>query len=380
MSRKKSSAVNCFMLFLVIIGCLALSTILISLLYLPMSVENEFGKPTADLSFTTRIYYAVLLLSHETDLTTPLNPDGVDQNFNIDTGESAMSVIERLQSEGLIRNAEAMRIYLQYSGFDTSLQAGVHQLSPSMTPLEIANIIQSLNRTVLDFSVLPGWRLEEIAAILPTSGLEISPDQFINAARQFPNRLSFSADLPGNAGCEGFLFPGMIQVPRTTTVDQLIQLLLQNFDRNMTAEIKAGFSRQGLTIFQAVTLASIVEREAIIDDEMPLIASVYLNRIAQGMKLDADPTVQYAIGYQSTEKTWWANPLEANDLNLDSPYNTYLYPGLPPGPIANPGLNALNAVANPQTSPYFYFRSACDKSGRHVFAQTYAEHLANACP
>jgi UPF0755 protein len=379
MSRKKPSAVNCFVLFLAIIGCLALSTILISVLYLPLSIEKEFGKPAAGMSITTRIYYAVLLLSNETDLITPLNPDGIEQNFNIDTGESAMSVIERLQSEGLIRNAVAMRIYLQYSGFDTALQAGVHQLSPAMTPLEIANIIQSLNRTVLDFSVLPGWRLEEIAATLPTSGLEISPEQFTTAARQFPMGLSFSADLPDNAGCEGFLFPDVIQVPRTTTVDQLIQLLLQNFDRNLTAEIKAGFARQGLTIYQAVTLASIVQRESIVDDEMPLIASVYLNRIAQGMKLDADPTVQYALGYQPTQKTWWANPLQANDLSLDSPYNTYLYPGLPPGPIANPGKTALNAVANPQPSPYFYFRSACDKSGRHVFAQTYAEHLANAC-
>ncbi len=380
MSRKKLSVANCFVIFLMIIGCLALSTILICLLYLPVNVEKEFGKPVAGLSFTTRIYYAVMLLSHENDLTMPLNPEGSEQNFTIDMGEPAMSVIERLQSEGLIRSAEAMRIFLQYSGFDTSLQSGVHRLSPAMTPLEIANTIQSLNRTVLDFSVLSGWRLEEIAATLPTSGLEISPEQFIAAARQFPTGLSFSVDLPGNAGCEGFLFPSMIQVPRTTTVDQLIQLLLQNFDRNLTAEIKAGFTRQGLTVYQAVTLASIVERESVIDDEMPLIASVYLNRIAQGMKLDADPTVQYALGYQMNQKTWWKNPLEANDLSLDSPYNTYLYPGLPPGPIASPGINALNAVANPQSSPYFYFRSACDKSGRHVFAQTYEEQLANACP
>jgi UPF0755 protein len=380
MSRKKPSVVNCFVLFLIIIGCLALSTILISLFYVPVSVEKEFGKPAASLSFPIRIYYTLMLLNNETDLTTPMNPESPEQNFNIETGEPAYSVIQRLQSEGLIRNAEAMRLYLQYSGFDTSLQAGTHQLSPAMTPVEIANIIQSLNRTVLDFSVLPGWRLEEIAATLPTSGLKITPEQFISTASRFPAGYSFSADLPDHAGCEGFLFPGVIQVPRTTTVDQLIQLLLLNFDQNITPEIKAGFTRQGLTIYQAVTLASIVEREAVIDDEKPLIASVYLNRIAQDMKLDADPTVQYSLGYQSAQKTWWKNPLTANDLAFDSPYNTYLYSGLPPGPIANPGLTALNAVANPQPSPYFYFRSACDKSGRHVFAQTYTEHLANACP
>lgn len=368
------------MLFLVITGCVAFSTILVSLMYLPVSVENEFGKPASGMKFTSRVYYSLLLLSHEVDLTTPVNSTGVEQNFNIDNGESALSVIQRLQSEGLIRNAESMRVYLQYSGFDTSLQAGMHQLSPAMTPLEIANIIQSLNRTVLDFSVLAGWRLEEIAAGLPTSGLEITPEQFMAAAKQFPAGVSFSAELPNNASCEGFLFPGVIQVARTTTIDQLIQSLLQSFDKNVSAELRAGFSRQGLTIYQAVTLASIVEREAVIDEEMPLIASVYLNRFAQNMKLDADPTIQYALGYQPASKTWWKNPLYATDLEMDSPYNTYLYPGFPPAPIANPGLNALNAIANPEPSPYFYFRSACDKSGKHVFAQTFAEHLANACP
>ena len=98
------------------------------------------------------------------------------------------------------------------------------------------------------------------------------------------------------------------------------------------------------------------------------------------MKLDADPTVQYAVGYNSAQGTWWTNPLSHADLATDSPYNTYLYHGLPPGPIANPGLTALQAVAYPAQSPYYYFRALCDNSGRHIFAQTYAEHVANACP
>ncbi|MBN1535284.1 MAG: endolytic transglycosylase MltG [Anaerolineales bacterium] len=380
MSRKKSSPINCFVLFLIIIGFLAFSILIISLLYLPVNVENAFGKPVTGISYPSRIYYAWLLLSYEADLTTPVNPSAEIQNFHIEVGESAISVIQRLQSEGLIRDAEAMRVYLQYSGYDTSLQAGTHQLSPAMTSIEIANIIQSLNRTTIDFSVLPGWRVEEIAALLPTSGLEITPEQFISAAQQFPAGLSFSDEIPAHTGCEGFLYPGIIQVARTTPVDSLIQSLLINFDKNLSPELKVGFSHQGLTIYQAVTLASIVERESVIDEEMPLIASVYLNRLSQNMKLDADPTVQYALGYQSSSNTWWANPLSADDLAFDSPYNTYLNTGLPPTPIANPGMNALKAVANPESSPYLYFRSACDKSGRHVFAKTYAEHLANACP
>jgi UPF0755 protein len=113
---------------------------------------------------------------------------------------------------------------------------------------------------------------------------------------------------------------------------------------------------------------------------MPLIASVFLNRLAAGMPLEADSTAQYALGYQEKTHTWWKNPLSLGDLQVDSPYNTYLYGGLPPGPISNPGLNALRAVAFPAQAEYYYFRAACDGSGEHNFAETFEEHLQNACP
>jgi UPF0755 protein len=121
-----------------------------------------------------------------------------------------------------------------------------------------------------------------------------------------------------------------------------------------------------------------VEREAILDEEMPTIASVFLNRLSSEMKLDSDPTVQYAAGFNHTQNTWWTNPVV--DTEIDSPYNTYLHPGLPPGPIGNPSLEALQAVAFPAQTGYYYFRAACDHSGRHVFAVTYEEHINNGCP
>jgi len=127
-------------------------------------------------------------------------------------------------------------------------------------------------------------------------------------------------------------------------------------------------------------LASIVEREAVLDEEMPLIASVFLNRLAAGMKLEADPTVQYALGYTAEQAAWWKNPLSAADLGVDSPYNTYRFPGLPPGAICNPGLGALQAVAFPAQTAYYYFRADCENLGAHNFAKTYEEHLGNACP
>jgi len=156
--------------------------------------------------------------------------------------------------------------------------------------------------------------------------------------------------------------------------------LLDNFDVKVDPEMRAGFQDQGLTFHQAVILASIVQREAIVEEEMPLIASVFLNRLSAGMKLDSDPTVQYALGYDPIKTTWWKTPLSLDDLAISSPYNTYLQVGFPPGPISNPGLSALKAIAHPSQTPYFYFRAVCDGSGRHNFSQTFEEHQQNACP
>jgi UPF0755 protein len=129
-----------------------------------------------------------------------------------------------------------------------------------------------------------------------------------------------------------------------------------------------------------VTIASIVQREAVVDTEMPLIASVFYNRLAIGMNLQTDPTIQYALGYNTAQGTWWTNPLSMDDLKIDSPYNTYIYPGLPPGPISNPGLAALEAVAHPTDSIYYYFQAKCDGSGLHNFSETFDQHQQNYCP
>jgi len=160
----------------------------------------------------------------------------------------------------------------------------------------------------------------------------------------------------------------------------LIAELVRNFAYHLSPDLRQGFQQQGLSIYQAVTLASIVQREAVQEEEAPIIASVYLNRLRIQMKLDADPTVQYALGFNPSLNTWWTNPLSMADLQIDSPYNTYIYVGLPPTPISNPGINALRAVAFPAQTAYYFFRARCDGSGFHEFAQTFEEHLQNACP
>jgi UPF0755 protein len=158
----------------------------------------------------------------------------------------------------------------------------------------------------------------------------------------------------------------------------LIGLMLDNFDAKVDASMRQSFGSQGLSVYDAVTLASIVQREAVLAEERPLMVGVFLNRLNQGMLLQADPTVQYAVGFQSDTGRWWKSPLSQADLEIDSMYNTYRYPGLPPGPIANPSLGALGAVADPAVTDFQFFVVDCNSEtiGKHVFSRTFDEHVA----
>jgi UPF0755 protein len=336
-----------------------------------------YGPPAPWLSLPQRVQYSALLIWYNGLLTQPLDPNGTEQAFTIEIGESVDSVANHLEAVGLIRDAESFRSYLIYSGLDTSIQAGEYQLSTTMSALDVAHELQDATPEEVTFVVLPGWRVEEIAESLATSGLPITYDELLTASKSLPQGFDF---LAGAGTVEGFLYPDSYIFPRDIpSAGEMISEMVRNFSAHLSSDLQSGFERQGLTIYQAVTLASMVEREAVQDDEQALIASVYLNRYKIGMKLDADPTVQYAIGYNMLQQTWWTNPLTLLDLQINSVYNTYIYEGLPPTPIANPSLGALRAVAFPAETPYLFFRAKCDGSGFHEFSETFDEHLQNAC-
>jgi UPF0755 protein len=363
------------------IGCVGplalLCVALAAAIGIPVIAARTFGPAADGLGPWQRVQYSALLLWYDGQVSRPLAVQGGDQPFTISAGEGVVSVANRLEQAGLVASSDAFRTYLVYSGLDTSMQAGQFTLSPALSAMQIAQRLQDATPQQLKFVVLPGWRTEEIAASLPTSGLNFTAAQFMAAAGDPRDRFDY---MPAGVSAEGFLFPDQYTLPRGIQADQLVALLMNHFDVALAPELRDGFVKQGLTIYQAVTLASIVQREALQDDEQPVIASVFLNRIAAGMHLETDPTIQYALGFDVVTNSWWRSPLSLDDLKVVSPYNTYSNAGLPPGPISNPSLTALRAVAFPAVTPYLYFRARCDGSGRHAFAKTFDEQMNNACP
>jgi UPF0755 protein len=380
MNKRRISVSGILSLALITTFCLGICLLLIGYLEINRRTEAAFGSPSPVLDPVQRLRLSVELLNQAGQLLQPADAFGDPVPFEIKFGETPPTIASRLESIGIIPNAPPFITYLKYSGLDTTLQAGDYILSPAVTPVDLAHILQDATPSEVTLSILSGWRVEEIAATLPTSGLEITPDEFLETVSAPGQHILLPLEFPEESSLEGFLYPSSYRLPRQTTAKELISILLEAFNSALTPEILDGLHTQGLDVYQAVTLASIVEREAIVAEEMPVIASVFLNRLVIGMALEADSTVQYARGFNQEQKTWWTNPLSSRDLQFDSPYNTYLYPGLPPGPIANPGSRALRAVAFPAQSPYYYFRAACDDSGKHTFSETFDEHLNKACP
>ena len=277
------------------------------------------------------------------------------QEFVVAQGTATHAVADNLQSQGLIRNALAFLLYMKLSGMDGKIQKGTFTLSQNMSCQQIA---QQLTHGIQDvwITVIPGKRADEIADLLQNKLPSYQP--------------SWRAQLEAR---EGYLFPDTYQFSHDATIEQIISIMTSNFDQKYQQALTHNTTH--LTQQQAVILASIVQREAPSGIDMRKVASVLENRLNLGMALQVDATVQYALGYQPQEQTWWKKNLTATDLQIVSPYNTYTNPGLPPTPISNPDLEALEAVLNPADTNYLYYIS--DNKGVMHYAATLEEHNAN---
>ena len=349
------------------------------LIGIPILAQAVFGPPSSSLTLVQKIQYSTELLINRGALENARVASAPQQEFEIELGEPINDIANHLESTGLISDAGAFRYFLIYKGYDTQIKAGKHMLSAADTPIQIAAQILNVYSDTVTFNILPGWRAEEIAEALPTSGIEVTPDEFMQVVRD-PGQIGLGDYLPNGASLEGFMYPGEYQVKRDISPQLLALTFVQRFQSQVSPDIRSLIEAKGLSFYQGVIMASIIQRETFDDSERPMIASVFYNRLAAGWKLETDPTVQYSLGFSQEWGNWWKSPLTAADLQIDSAFNTYIIPGLPPAPISNPSLSSILAVANPAKSDYFYFRAKCDGSGLHVFSRTFEEHEANACP
>lgn len=335
-----------------------------------------FGPADPELSLYQKFNLSMRLNRDKKALLETNELEG-DILFEISSGDNPFRIADRLFENGMVPDPDRIIDYLLYKGYDTKLLTGSFQITNPNTPIEIIHTLIDPDAIVVEVYILAGWRVEEIAENLEYSGLlDFNKEEFLSLAKSNSLNDSLPFNLPTNANLEGFLAPGTYVVKRNISEAELLDRFLQEFANNISEGLVTDLANNGLSLYEAVTMASIIEREIILDEEKPMIAAVFYNRLNSGWKLETDPTVQYAV---SNSDNWWKNPLTWDDLNFDSPYNTYFYYGLPPGPISNPAISTINAVAYPAASSYYFFRAKCDGSFSHTFSVTYEEHLNAGC-
>jgi UPF0755 protein len=307
--------------------------------------------------------------------------DTAKQTVTVAPGATAGDIGADLQQRGLIRSGLAFRLAAEQAGVGTSLAAGDYELSRSMSTSEIVQVLaRGQVKRGLVATIPEGWRTEQIADRLEATGFA-SRDEFSRAVAAPASVPGFDALAePRPARLDGYLFPETYEVAQKVSGARAAELMVRMFSQRV-GEVLRTPPESKLTQNQVLTLASIVEREAKQPSERPTIASVYLNRLAANLRLQADPTVQYAVatrdGTAASAYNYWKQELSPADLALDSPFNTYVVSGLPPAPICNPGEASIRAVLQPARTDYLYFVATTDGSGTHLFARTLDEHNAN---
>lgn len=281
-------------------------------------------------------------------------------------GESAKSLYADLKAKGLIRSENAAWFFGEVSGRGRKLKAGYYDVSAAMSAPELITAVSEGRVARRKIMVVPGLRLEQVAGRVERAGLS-DRATFLAAARADAFVGEVRMPLPRGQSLEGYLYPATYVFAVGTPVHDIILAMLKGFDREFVAPNAASIRKSRLGLRKIVILASMIEREAKADHERPIIAGVVMNRLRQNMKLQIDATVIYALGHHTKRVT-------ARDLAVNSPYNTYLYPGLPPGPICCPGPASLEAALHPAATPYLFY--VADGRGTHVFSRTLAEHSA----
>ena len=316
------------------------------------------------------------VLKEEPPTVVPTSTPGESLIVTIQEGQTAQEVGDKLEDEGVISSGLLFRVLVGLQGYEDKLVAGDYEFEKGTPTLEVLERIRRGQTAPLVVVIREGLRAEEIAELMESKQV-VSAEDFLQAIKSW-YEFDFLYTKPYWANLEGYLFPDTYFFNRNMTAEEVVRQILENFDQRLNSELRQEAAVAGLSMHTVLTLASVVEREAQVPEERPIIADVFLKRLRRGMPLEADPTVQYALGNDPAsvaEYGYWKQDLTQADLEVDSPYNTYRYTGLPRGPICNPGLDSIQAVIRPAQTDYLYF--VAKEDGSHAFAETLEEHLRN---
>lgn len=310
------------------------------------------------------LLFALVLGYYWVFLNLPRDKKAGEITFVVTKGDGVRIISVNLEKEKIISQDITFLIYLKLSGLSSSIQAGDYALSGSMTPLTIADILTKGKVSSKKITIPEGWTIDDIGTYLEKQGVTTKPSFTLATEKSY--NYAFLSDKPADANLEGYLFPDTYQISATSNAEDIIKIMLDNFDSRLTPSLRAAIAGSGRSIYETVTLASIVEREVSKPEDRKVVAGVFINRLNIDMALESCATVQYVLKTDDKRLTY-------EQTRVDSPYNTYLYKGLPVGPIGNPGIDSIEAVLYPQNTDYFYFFSS---KGTTYYSKTLDEHEA----
>jgi len=300
--------------------------------------------------------------------------------FEVKKGENLFTIADNLKEKKLIKNKYSFVLYVAFKNKAHLLKAGDYEISPKMSAKEIADmIIQGKNR-LIRVTIPEGWNLRDIGFYFENLGMFQAEEiweiagfpatvykEGINLPkpRDFSQKYSFLKEKPTNIGLEGYLFPDTYFISKDVTVDEIITMMLDNFDRKIDSQLREEIRKQNKTLFQIVTMASLLEKEAKTPEDKKIISGILWKRLKYGMPLQVDATISYITGKKSVK-------ISSKETQIDSPYNTYKYKGLPIGPICNPGMESILAAVYPQETDYWYYLSTPE--GEILYSKTLKEH------
>jgi len=319
-------------------------------------------------------------------ISQPASDSADEVIFSVKKGEGVKVIASNLEKQGLVKNPFLFNAYVYLDGSEAKFIAGDYLLKKNYNIKELVKVFISgkvTNERVI--KIIEGWTKNEIAEYLEKESV-VAEEDFLEAADVVDSRkiipdknYNYLADKPAKADLEGFLFPDTYRVFKDSTSAQIIEKMLDNFGVKFTEQMRTDVANGKMTVFQIVALASVIEAEVKIDldesgqpvnNDHYIVAGIFYNRLNSGMPLESDATINYITSGDNPQPT-------SDELSIDSPYNTYKYTGLPPGPIGNPSLEAIKAAIYPEETDYLYFLHKINDDGSIVFSQTYQEHLEN---